>query len=523
MRLALRRDRVVLSLSVAVLATMTIAGTASIAELYPTAQSRASFAASVGANPALATLIGLAFDLTSVGGIAAWRLGGTVPVLAALVGIFTVVRHTRAEEEAGRLELLGAGVVGRHAPLTAALLVAGGGGLALAVAIAAGLAGVGLPVEGSIALGLAFGSACWVFAAIAAVAAQLSESARAARGIAAVVLGMSYLARAAGDSAGDSGLGWLSWLSPVGWGQRVRPFAGDRWWVLALSAAVALALVAIAYRLVARRDVGAGLLPARPGAARAGARLGSATGLAWRLQRGALLGWTIGFALTGASLGLVAQGVGDLLDDTPQLQSAFARLGGPQGIVDAYLASSMGLVGILAAAYAVQATLRLRSEERDLRAEPVLATGVERTRWVLSHFVFAVAGTVIPLAAAGLAAGLVHGLRAGDVGDQVSGLVAGALVQLPAAWVLAGIALALFGLVPRFASASWAALAASLLLIQLGAVLALDQWIIDLSPFAHLPKLPGGELHAAPLAGLTAVAAALAGAGLIGFHRRDVG
>lgn len=520
MRLALRRDRIALGVSVAVLAVITTIGAASIAELYPTAQTRASFAASVGANPALVALIGPTFDLTSVGGITAWRLGGTVAVMAALIGLFTVVRHTRAEEEAGRLELLGAGAVGRHAPLTAALLVAGGGGLALAVGVAVGLARLGLPVEGSIALGLAFGSVSWVFAAIAAVAAQLSESARAARGIAATVLGVSYLARAAGDSAGAW---WLSWLSPIGWGQRVRPFAGERWWVLALSAAVALVLVAIAYRLVARRDLGAGLLPTQPGAARAGAGLGSATGLAWRLQRGALLGWTVGFALTGASLGLVAQGVGDLLDDTPQLQSAFVKLGGAQGIVDAYLASSFGFVGIVAAAYAIQATLRLRSEERDLRAEPVLATGVERRRWTLSHFLFAVLGTTIPLATAGLAAGLVHGLRTGDVAAQLPRLLAGALLQLPAAWVLAGIALALFGLLPRRASASWAVLAAFLLLAELGPVLALDQWIIELSPFAHVPKLPGGEVDATQIAGLTGVAAAFAAAGLIGFRRRDVG
>ena len=171
---------------------MTISGAASIAELYPTAQSRARFAASVGANPALGALTGPAFDLSSVGGILAWRVGGTVAVLSALIGLFTVIRHTRAEEEAGRLELLGAGLVGRHAPLTAALLVAGGGGLALAVAIAAGLIGIAdLPAPGSIALGLALGGAGWTFAAIAAVAAQLTESARAARAIAATVLGIA--------------------------------------------------------------------------------------------------------------------------------------------------------------------------------------------------------------------------------------------------------------------------------------------------------------------------------------------
>lgn len=330
------------------------------------------------------------------------------------------------------------------------------------------------------------------------------------------------MSRAAGDAAGEGGLSWLSWLSPIGWAQRVRPFAEERWWVLGLSTAAALVLVAIAYGLVARRDLGAGLLPARLGAARAGAALRSSVGLAWRLQRGALLGWTAGFAVLGASLGLVAQGVGDLLDDNARLRALLAELGGAERIVDAYLASSMAFVGILAAAYAVQATLRLRSEERDRRAEPVLATGVGRTAWTLGHFVFAVVGSAVPLWAAGLAVGLVHGLRTGDIAEQVPRLLAGALVQLPAAWVLAGIALALFGLLPRWTNVSWAVLAAFLVLAQLGQVLGLDERVLDLSPFTHVPKLPGGELRAAPLAAL-GVAAALASAGLVGFRRRDVG
>jgi ABC-2 type transport system permease protein len=102
-------------------------------------------------------------------------------------------------------------------------------------------------------------------------------------------------------------------------------------------------------------------------------------------------------------------------------------------------------------------------------------------------------------------------------------LVGDALVQLPAVWVLAGIGTALFGLVPRLAALTWAALAACLLLLELGALLKLSHWFVDASPFAHVPKLPGTAVTATPLVALTAIAVALVAAGLVGFRRRDLG
>lgn len=170
----------------------------------------------------------------------------------------------------------------------------------------------------------------------------------------------------------------------------------------------------------------------------------------------------------------------------------------------------------------MQAALRLRVEETGQRAEPVLATAVGRVRWAGSHLVFAVLGPALALAAAGTAAGLVHGLRVGDVGGQLPRVLSGALVQLPAVWVLAGVAVALFGLAPRLTVLAWAALAACLVLGQLGEILQLKQLVMDLSPFTHLPRLPGGEVVALPLLWLVALAAALTAAGLAAFRRRDL-
>ena len=102
-------------------------------------------------------------------------------------------------------------------------------------------------------------------------------------------------------------------------------------------------------------------------------------------------------------------------------------------------------------------------------------------------------------------------------------MLGGALAQAPAACVITGIVVALFGLAPRFVVAGWGVLAAFVLLGELGPLFELDQRLLDVSPFAHVPRIPGDELTLAPLVTLTAVAAMLILAGLQGFRRRDVG
>ncbi len=183
----------------------------------------------------------------------------------------------------------------------------------------------------------------------------------------------------------------------------------------------------------------------------------------------------------------------------------------------------MSFTGLIAAGYAVSAVLRLYSEETAEHADPVLATAAGRIRWGLSHLLIAAGGTVAILAATGLGAGLGYVLRSGGGGSEVARLVGAGLAQAPAALVLAGIAAALFGLAPKASVAGgWTALGVAVLMLFLGATLQLSHWVLDISPFTHVPKLPGGTVSAAPLVWLTVIAVALAAAGLAGLRRRDI-
>lgn len=517
-RLALRRDRLWLAPWLFGIVILAVSTATSLAELYPTVASRMGLAATAETNPALLTLVGRGYELTTVGGLTAWRVGGFAAVIAALMNIFLVVRHTRADEDSGRTELIGSSVVGRWAALSAALVVAGLADLMLILLLTAGLFAVGgLPITGSLALATAIGLTGAVFAGITAITAQLATTARGANGAAGTLLGVAFLIRAAGDLA-DNGLGWLS---PLGWVARLRAFAGERWWVLVLFGAVLLVTSAWSFFLAQRREYGAGLLPPKGGRTAAARSLSGPLGLAWRLQRASILAWCLGFAVVGASLGAVARDVGDLLRDSPGLVELVRQLGGADVLADAYLTTTYGLMGLLAAGFVVSSVLRLRQEEAGGCADAMLATPMHRVRWALGHTLVAAVGASLMLATIGTISGLIHGAQIGDVGGALGRLTIAALAQAPAVWVIAAVTVLLVGWVPRAAAAAWGVVLACLAVGQFGGILRLPTGLIEASPFGHVPGV--GEMSLVPVAVLTAIAVALAALGLRGLRRRDIG
>ncbi|MET8952720.1 ABC transporter permease [Streptomyces sp. NPDC004393] len=510
LRFSLRRDRVMIPLWIAVNALMVLSMPGTLKGLYGTAAERADLADQMTANSSLRAMVGPVFG-QSLGALTAWRIGVYAGLLAAVMSLLVVVRHTRDEEESGRQELISSAMVGRRAPLTAALLAAAVANAVLALVITVGLAGQG--AAGALALGLGVAGAGLVFATMAAIVAQLTESARLARGLTGAVLGAAFVLRAAGDAGSNGGSSVLTWLSPLGWLENLRPYAGERWWVLLLFAAAVLVQCVVAYALAGRRDIGMGFLTVRPGPAIG--RLGSAAALAWRLQRGGVLGWSIGFFLAGVVYGGMTDGATKLVGDNDKARQVFERMGGRSGLTDTFLAAMVGVMGLVAALYIVASILRLNGEETSGRAEAVLANAVARLRWAAGHLVIAFGGAALLMLLAGL------GFAAG-YGKETGPILGACLVQLPAVWVIGGLAVLLYGVLPRGAVGAWGVAGAALLIGWVGPALNLPQTVLDLSPFGHLPKLPGGEMHWPPVLVLTALAVVLVAGGLVGLKRRDV-
>ena len=517
LRLALRRDRVLVPAWVMGIAGMATFSAQATVGLYPELPQRVLAAEAVNGSAALIALYGRIYDPTSLGELSLFKMTAFGAAMVGVLMIILVVRHTRAEEETGRLELVGSTVIGRSAPLAAGMLLAAVASLGIAVLTAAGLTMAGLPAPGSIAFGAAWGATGMLFAAVGGIAAQLSVSARAATGLGLVALAVAYVARAVGDLA-EGGPGWLSWLSPIGWSQQVRAFSGTRWGILVLPLVATAVLVVIAFVLRRRRDLGAGLLADRPGPAQG--RLASTWGLSLRLQRPSLLAWMVASVLMGLVLGSVADSVSGFID-TPAMAEFIERLGGRQALVDAFLAAELGIIGSLVAAYGITASHWLHSEEEGGRTENVLATATTRRQWATSHAVLALLGVAALTLLIGLAIGLGHALSVGEP-EQVWRLGLAATTRIPAAWMMVGLAVAIWGFWPRLGGLSWVLFVAFLVMGEFGVLWDIPEWVRNLSPFAHSPVVPGPDPQYLGVAVMLVLSLGLVALGIGRFARRDV-
>ncbi|MEU7830602.1 ABC transporter permease [Nonomuraea sp. NPDC049129] len=519
-RLILRRDRILLPVWILGLAAITSSTAAGVIGLYSLAADRQEWADGVAGNPMELALVGPIFGSSS-GAIISWQVGVRSLLGAALASLLMVIRHTRTEEETGRRELLGSTPFGRHAQLAAALLVTAVASCLAGLLTAAALAWLGLPLAGALALGGAIASMGLFFAGVGAVTAQLSVGAGSARGMALIVLAVAYVLRAVDDAgSGDSP---LSWLSPFGWAHRVRPFAGERWWVLLLPVIATAVLAGVAIALSARRDIGGGLIASREGPATASDSLRGPLSLAWRQHRTGLAGWAVGFCCAGFALGGIALSVTKQAGQSEQLQELITYLGGEGRPVDGVFALFVYILALAAGAYGVLAALRPHAEEASGRAEPMLAAPVGRARWLGGHLLIAAMGSAALLAVLGLATGLTYGLASGDVPGELARMPAAALAYAPAVWVMIGITGVLYGVTPRAATAgAWTILVLNVLVFLIAQVPGMNPSIAYASPFINVPKLPAAALSVSPLAVLVLIAAVLAAGGLFGFTRRRI-
>jgi ABC-2 type transport system permease protein len=518
-RLIVRRDRLLFAIWIVISPIIPLSLASAFHKLYPTAEGLRAFAAECMSNPVIVAMLGPIYSPT-VGALTAWRASAAGMLAMGLVSLLFVVRHMRTDEEAGRLELVGASVIGRNAPLAAAMSVTLVGNLIIAGVIAAGLAAQGLSLAGSIALGLSWAAAGWIFAAVGVLTSELSMSASTARNIGFVVFAIFFAERAAGDSGGANGpLIWISWISPLGWTRLTRPFASERWWIFGMVIALTAALVLAAFTIASERDLGAGVIAPRPGRAEAAPSLKSPFGLAWRLHRGALIGWVVGLAIGGLLFGAVAR---NLIDVTNSAQTSawLARIGAHDP-PSAFLRIVVYIIGQIVAAYGILAALRMRTEEIELRAEPILAAPVSRGRWAWSHLIFAFGGPAAALLFAGVAAGLAYGLSIGDVNHELPRMTAMMLAMLPAVWVMAAIAIAAYGVAPRYAMpVSWLIFAAFLLLELGWEMRQVSDRVFGISPFAWVHWT--SEVHTSSTLLLLIVAVMLTTAGLSALSHRDI-
>ncbi len=514
-RLVLRRDRIRLPIWVLSIVGLVGFSAHAVQGVYSTAHDRVVYAETVGQSSGSIALAGPPVGLRSIGGVTIFETSATSLVAIALMAIFLTIRHTRAEEEANRTELMRAGRLGRFAPPAAAAIAVTGASLLVGLGIAGWFVALGLPASGSTAFGASVAAFGICFTAVALVAAQVTEHARAATGGAAVILAVAFALRAVGDVA------WapLSWASPMGWSQAVHPFVDDRWWPLLCVLVLSAGLAVVAAHLLQRRDLGAGLVPTRLGSPTAGPRLRSAWGLAARLQRASVIGWSVGLGLGGVAFGSISGDLNRLIEDRPELRDVLVPGGGD--ITDGYLATTALILALVAGGFTVASTLRLRSEEVSGRVEPLLATRLSRLRWSIANCAFTGVSTAVVLAAGGIGLGASSAIVTHDAG-RLTDSITSALLYLPAGLVVAAVALLLIGWLPRAAAAVWAVLTACFVIGYLGPLFNFPSWVNDVSPYTHTPSTLTGSFSIGSPLTLLALTALAGAVGLVGLRRRDL-
>lgn len=518
-RFVLRRDRLRLTVWTLALVGTVVATVPTLDDMFSTdAQRQARAALMETPTGVVFGGPGYGLDDYQLGPMVVNELTMSVLIALAVMSVLHVVRHTRAEEESGRAELLRASVLGTSAQMTAALVTISVVNLLIGGLTALAMTGNGLAVADSAAYGLGLALAGVSFGAVAAVCAQVTEHGRAAAGLAFLVTGVLFLSRVVGDMAEEGGNA-LSWLSPFAWVQQTRVFDDLRWWPLALYAVLVAVLFALAYALADRRDLGAGLVPSRPGPAGAGGLLNGVFALHLHQQRGAILAWTATVFLFALAFGSLATEVEGMLEENPDLLAVLGD--SADDVTGGFLGTMSGYVLMAASAYAVMSVLRARGEETSGRAELTLSAAVGRVRWFGGALLVSVLSSAVIVVAGGVGMGLSASAALEDPSWTWT-MTEAALAQLPVALLFAALTALLVGTAPRLTPLVWAWLGYSLLVSLLGPMLGLDDRLLDLSAFGLLPRLPADEFDAVPVAVALGAALAANAVALAGFRRRDL-
>jgi len=486
---------------------------------YPALSDRLALARSLGTNDAVRLFYGKPYDLLTVGGYAAWRIGGVLTLLAAVWGLLAAIRAMRTEEDAGRAELVLAGIVARRNVYLAALAAILAGIALLWLAGFLGLAVAKLPVGGSAYMALAVVSVAAVFVGVGALASQLAPSRRFAIELSTAALIVSFLARVVADTT--TSFEWLRWVTPLGWAEELRPFTGARPWVLLLPVAVSVALIVVAGRIALRRDIDTGLLPTRDDAPPNPRLLGSPLAQTLRGERASFAIWLLSsgffaFVVGAISTSIASAGLSGALQRQVK-HDAGVSIVTPVG----YMSLTFIFFVVVLSLFACAQVSAARNAEMDQQLETLFALPIGRIGWLAGRLALAAAAA----AAIGLFAGLCAwaGAVSQNAGVSLPQMLGAGANCLPVALLFLGLGTLAYAIVPRASSGIAYGLVMVAFLWQLfGGALSAPRWLIEVTPFQHVGLVPAQAFRAGDAAAMVAIGVAAALAALWTFRRRDL-
>ena len=516
----LRRERVSLIIWILCLSGLIIYMPFIYEGLYATVAERYA-AMLLMQNPAVVAIVGPSMADASLGALFTQEVLVVSLVSIAIMNILLVNKHTRTDEELGRLELIRSFPVSSTSILHAVFIVVIIANVILGGLIALGLALGGvesITVGGSILFGAIITTAGLLFATITAIFAQLFSTAKASSSYAFMTLLVMYLVRAVGDVAEN----FLSYISPLGLLSRTAVFVDNLWWPIVVVLVQIFIIGGSSIYLNSNRDLGMGLIPAKLGPRKAAQSLLSLNGLAWRLQRGSMIVWLIGSFVIGLAYGAIIGVVETYIGDNEMVQAILATAGDSDAsMTDQFIPFLIVFLVIMLLIPLVGVILKLAGEEKRHLSEQILARAVARRSLLISYWLISMIASVL-LFAAGAFGFWLGGLTSLEDPIALRVLLSAISSYLPAAWILIGLAVLLIGWLPKFISLATLMIGFTFFIVFFGELLELPQFVIDLSPLTHVPNLPIEDASVATFFIMSMIAALMMIVGFIGYCKRDM-
>lgn len=474
----------------------------------------------LASNPAVRAIYGLPTAITTIGGFAVWRVELFVMLLGAVWMTLATTRVVRGDEENGRLDLVLANPLSLTRSTGASLLALLAVPFLAAVVVGAVLDGSGAQPAGSWLYGLGIGLLVATFLAVAALASQLVPERRRATGLAVGVVFATFVLRMWAD--GSSSAGWARWLTPFGWVEDLHAFGGNELLPLVPLVLAPVVLVAVAFVVARRRDVGAGLIRADDRKEAGTALLSGPLAFAARRRVGELAGWVAALAVLGVLSGGLAESLVGFPKSQPEATAMLNRMGMGAAVTPAGFVAIMNVFyAVVLAGYGIASVHGDYEDETTSRLDLPYSNRVTRTRWAGSTVVTTVAALAVLTAVLGfatwVASAAAHaGLTAGDSFASAANVLAVPILFL-------GLAVLLHGLRPAWAVSVTGILAVGLYLVDLiGPALSWPTWLVDLSPYHHLALVPAEPAAWTPLAVILGIGLVAGAAGLAAYARRDL-
>ena len=503
-----------------VLLSLTIFVALVFTDLYSSDAARIGMAETMQ-NPAMIAMVGPVFDAANYtnGAMYAQMMLVFTIIVVALMNIFLVVRLTRRDEESSRLEVIRSLPVGRLSNLASTLIVCIITNILLAILIALGLSILNInsmDLSGSILFGIILGISGIFWGVLAALFVQVSSTSRGAIAYASAFLGLSYLLRGVGDVINKT----LSYLSPLGLPVYTQIFVNNYWWPVLVLSLITVAVAILVFYLNSIRDLGEGLVAARPGPKSASKFLTTPAGLALRLGKPVIIGWAITLALLGASYGSVFNEIENFLEGSPMMQELFLS-NNHFTVAEQFMTTLMAISSIVTTVAILIIIFRMISEEKKGLMEQVLTKAVSKTHVLLDYILIAVILSIIFqfLFAFGL-----WGASAIVMTDPITLalMLKASFAYIPAILLMVSIGTLFIAYLPRKTTILWSIIGVLFFLVYMGELINTPKWIMSLIPYEHIPKIPIDNFTATPLVILTIISGLLFSISLYGYRKRDL-